>query len=213
MKLTVLILAILILTIPFEGTAQKEKNLLNTKIISSDTNVIVEINCDTIYPNKNYKILLFDLDPEKIYVGNDEIKNTVFQLRKQNVIIFTDSIYSNEQDVEFGDFNGDKIKDILIRQESSARSNWNYYLYIVDTLSNTLKKIKNFEQIPNPNYLPKYDLIDNYVLTGVNWTGFYKIQNDTIYDFGITIEDNQTDNKYLKAYKKSIKQIMKKLKK
>lgn len=95
---------------------------------------------------------------------------------------------------------------------SSARSNWTYTLYLVDTLYDKLKKVRGFEQIPNPNYLAKYDIIDNYVLSGKNWTSFYKIQGDTIIDFGISIEDDLSDNSlYEQKRMNAIKRILKKI--
>jgi len=84
-------------------------------------------------------------------------------------------------------------------------------LYIVDIINDRLLKIKGFEEIKNPNYLFKYDLVDNYVNSGKNWTSFYKIQGDTIKNFDIVIYDGQTDfedEKYIQDHKKAIKTIL-----
>lgn len=140
---------------------------------------------DTIDPNKGYKITLTKFDTTY---------NTVFTLTKNNKIVFSDSIHNAYQNAEFEDFNGDKVKDIKIQNMSSARSNWTYNLYLVDTLNDKLRKVKGFEQIPNPRYLAEYNIIDNYVLSGKIWTGFYKIQGDTIIDFDIQIEDDLSDS-------------------
>ena len=69
----------------------------------------------------------------------------------QYVPIFSDSIFNTVQEVGFTDFNNDGIKDILVQNISDVRSNWTYYLYLVDTAQNKLKKIKGFEEIKNLN--------------------------------------------------------------
>jgi len=115
------------------------------------------------------------------------------------------------QEVKFEDFNKDKVKDILVQNISDVRSNWTYYLYFVDTANDKLKKIKGFEEIKNPNYIREYDLIDNYVMSGRNWTSFYKIQGDSIKDFNIVIYDGENENgrvTYNKDYKKAIATIL-----
>jgi len=171
-----------------------------------------EINCDTVYFGKGYKLTLKKFDS----TNEDETKfNTVFSFQKrtngQYSEIFSDSIFNKVQNVKFEDFNNDKIKDILIQNFSDVRSNWTYYLYLVDTTRDKLKKIKGFEEIKNPSYVPKYDLIDNYVVSGTNWTSFYKIKGDTILDFEIVIYADpsvEDDSKYDKDYKKAIKTIL-----
>src|SRR5690606_14133857 len=101
--------------------------------------------------------------------------------------IFVDSIFSIVAEVKFIDFNNDGIRYILIQNDSDVRSNWTYNLYLVDTLNNSIKKVKGFNQIKNPNFIAKYNLIDNEVMSGSNWTSFYQIQNDSILVFGYVI--------------------------
>jgi len=171
---------------------------------------VFETKCDSIYKNKEYKIIQQHF--QNGIAGNEE-KNTIFSfiriINSKEVLIFKDTIFSSTGEIEFRNFNNDRIKDILIQNTSDVRSNWTYYLYIVDTLHDRLKKIKGFEEIKAPNYLPKYDLIDNYVMSGQIWTSFYKIEGNHIKDFGIVIYDNQSDDgKYKRAYNKSLKQIL-----
>ena len=171
-----------------------------------------EIDCDTVYFGKGYKLKLTKFDS----INEDETKfNTVFSFQKRSngqfSEIFRDSIFNKVQDVKFEDYNNDKIRDILIQNYSDVRSNWTYYLYLIDTTNDRLKKINGFEEIKNPSYVSKYDLIDNYVVSGTNWTSFYKIKGDTILDFGIVIyADPSVDNdlKYDRNYKKAIKTIL-----
>lgn len=180
------------------------QNHLNPKIF--------ETNCDSLYKDKGYKIVQ-QYFPEGIDTINNN--NIVFQFvlvtKTDQYLICQDTLYSRTGEMEFKDFNNDGIKDILIQNISDVRSNWTYYLYLVDTLHNQLKKVKGFEEIKNPNYLPNYDLIDNYVNSGQNWTSFYKIKNDSIIDFGIVIYDNLTENgTYKNEYKQAIKLIQEK---
>ena len=128
---------------------------------------------------------------------------------RQMVEIYKDTILSTTQEVRFIDYNNDGIKDILIQKTSSARSNYTYNLYLVDTYKDELKKVKGFNTIPNPNYVVKYDLIDNYVLSGRNWTSFYKIQSDSIIDYGIVIYDTLSDDGLYEAeYKMAIEDLL-----
>ena len=171
-----------------------------------------EIDCDSVYFGKGYKLTLKKFDS----TNEHETKfNAVFSFQKrtngQYFEIFRDSIFNKVQDVKFEDFNNDKVRDILIQNFSDVRSNWTYYLYLVDITHDGLKKIKGFEEIKNPSYVSKYDLIDNYVVSGTNWTSFYKIKRDTIFDFEIVIyadPSDDNDSKYDRDYKNAIKTIL-----
>jgi len=174
-----------------------------------------EIICDSVYQNKNYKIVLRHFSREKGYDEND--KNTVFIFSKKingkYEELLRDSIESHVGAYEFQDFNGDKIKDILIQNISDIRSNWTYYLYLVDLKNDRLTKVKNFNQIKNPHYLPQYNLIDNEVMSGRNWTSFYQIKKDTVFDFGYVIykgEDGNGNNvDFDKEYYKTLSKVLK----
>jgi len=191
-------------------TSNKIDTTLDKK--NKDDFETTEINCDTVYFGKGYKLTLKKFDS----TNEDETKlNTVFSFQKstngQYSEIFRDSIFNKVQNVELEDFNNDKIKDILVQNFSDVRSNWTYYLYLVDTTHDSLKKIKGFEKIKNPSYVSKYDLIDNYVVSGTNWTSFYKITGDTVFDFEIVIYADpslENDSKYDRDYKKAIKTIL-----
>lgn len=167
--------------------------------------------CDSIYKGKGYRIIQTYF-PDGI--DTSSANNSVFQFIQTTGstqrIIFQDTIYSNTGEVEFRDFTNDGIQDILLQNISDVRSNWTYYLYVVDTVGDRLTKIKGFEAIKNPNYLPKYDLIDNYVNSGQEWTSFYKIKGNCIKDYGIVIYDDHSDSgTYGREYKKAIQEILK----
>ena len=172
---------------------------------------VFEIVCDSIYKDRGYKIIQ-SYFPDGIDTINNN--NSVFQLLRtkesKQIILYQDTIYSRTGEIAFRDFNNDGIKDILIQNISDVRSNWTYYLYLIDTISDRIKKIKGFEEIKNPNYLPQYDLVDNYVNSGQDWTSFYKIKGDTIKDYNIVIYDDHTDKgTYDSDYKKAIQTILK----
>lgn len=173
--------------------------------IQEETNTeIIKINCDSIYPNENLSIELKLLDTSQYDFEFRITKN----INGQDLNLFKDTIYSTTQKVEFKDFNNDKIKDILVQNESDVRSNWTYNLYLIDLKNDKLTKVKRFNDIKNPNFLNKLNLIDNYVYSGQNWTSFYKMQNDSIIDLGFIIYDDQAeDGKYKKEYLMTIEKI------
>jgi hypothetical protein len=176
----------------------------------TDDSEIVEINCDSIYKDKGISIQLISLDTNKVNEPENKFVFIVIKQKNgQSSEIFRDTIESTVQEVKFADFNNDNIKDILIQNISDVRSNWTYNLFIVDKNLGFIRKIKGFEEIKNPNYLPKYDLIDNMVMSGRNWTSFYKIVGDNIKDYEIVIYDNQTnDGSYEREYKRAVKNIL-----
>ena len=179
--------------------------------LKSQTNDDYVINVDSIYKTEGWKISLIRFDTQR----DDESKfNSIFIfsqiINNLSVDIIKDSIFVTVQDIKFEDFNNDRIKDILIQNYSDARSNWTYYLYLVDTISNRLTKINGFEEIKNPKYNSDYDIIENYVMSGRNWTKFYRIDSDRIIDLGITIYDGEDEDgnyTYDEDYKKAINLI------
>lgn len=142
------------------------------------------------------------------------VKNAVFKLLKSEgstqTCIIKDSIFTRTGQVLFKDFNGDGIKDILIQNTSDVRSNWTFYLYLVYPVHNKLEKVVDFETVKNPEYLLQYDLILNYVNSGQNWSGFYRITGNRLKDFGIIIyDDNSGSGKFDKEVNQVIQSILK----
>jgi hypothetical protein len=182
--------------------------------IKKDNDTIVEIKCDSIYINKNITIKLIsdENDEREGFFGE---LNTLFiiEQKENNIlkVILKDSIFSRYQEIKFEDYNNDNIKDILVQNISDVRSNLTYYLYLFNPKTNSFKKVKGFEEIKNPAYNSKYNIVDNYVVSGQNWTSFYKIKNSSIYDLNIVIYDDQSgnSNNYDKKYKNAIKKILK----
>lgn len=173
--------------------------------------IVFETVCDSVYSKQGYKIIQ-KYFPKDIDISTD--RNCVFQFLRtigsKQHIIYKDTIYSSTGEIAFVDFNRDGIRDIMIHNISDVRSNWTYYLYLVDTVRDKLKKIKGFEKIKNPNYLPRHDIIDNYVISGQCRTSFYNIIGDTIKDYNIVIYDDHRENgTYESEYKNAIQAILK----
>lgn len=173
-----------------------------------------QVFTNSLYKNKKYKILISSFSKEKSYFeGNYNSIFQVFELKsKGEKEIYRDSIQRHFDEVLFEDFTNDSIPEILIQNISDVRSNLTYYLYKIDTVTNQITKIKDFETIKNPHFLPKYNLIDNYVMSGRNWTSIYEIADDKVKDYGFVIEDGEDENgnyTYDYNYDKALKTILK----
>lgn len=169
------------------------------------------IKCDSIYKNKGITIKLINFDDEKD--GYENEKNSILiinqKINGKNSTLIKDSIFSKVQEIEFKDFNNDKIKDILVQNISDVRSNWTYNLYLYNSKTNNFKKVNGFEEIKNPSYHSKYKIIESHVNSGKNWVAFYKIKNFKVYDYNIEIIDDGS-LKAEKEYRKAIKKITEK---
>ena len=185
--------------------------LIFQTLLVAQSKEVVKINCDSIFNKKGYSVS-FEFDPK-----DQIILNVLFTFSKKingkEKIIHQERLHSQFQNVEFIDFNGDGIKDILIENTSDVRSNLTYNLFIVDFKNQNLRKIEGFDEIKNPNYLKEYDLIDCLVMSGKNWTSFYKIEGNKIKDLGYVIQDGEDDNgkdlEYDKNYELTLAKILK----
>jgi hypothetical protein len=215
-RLTIIIFNILfLLTISCRNAEQKGQNingdsLTTQNIPSASETQTMTIDCDTVYNNKGYTITLTTFDTS---TTDETVFNSVFKLSKlvdgYLTPFFSDTVETRVQAVRFDDFNNDSVRDILVQHTSDARSNWTYYLYLMDTAHDKLTKIRGFEEIKNPNYLSEYNLIDNYVVSGHNWTTFYKIQGDTVKNFDIVIYDDEEDHaSFKREYQKAVSKIL-----
>lgn len=161
------------------------------------------------YPKSGYQILLNKTDTG---VLNYDTKNYLLKiLNRDKRIIFTDSLFSANGELDFKDFNGDNVDDLLILYDFDVRSNKSYSLYLIDTHLNIFQKVKNFESIKNPAYNKSYGVIENLVASGRDWTQFYKISNDSIAELGYTIywgkDENGKPHDPDAEYQKALQQI------
>ncbi len=185
--------------------------LILQTLLFSQSKEVIKINCDSIFNKKGYSVSL-EFDPK-----DQIILNVLFTFSKKingkEKIIHQEKLHSQFKNIEFIDFNGDGIKDILVENTSDVRSNLTYNLFIVDLKNQKLRKIEGFEEIKNPNYLEKYNLIDCLVMSCRNWTSFYKIEGNKIKDFGYVIKDGEDDNgkdlEYDKNYALTLAKILK----
>lgn len=166
------------------------------------------IKCDSIYKDKGITIKLVNFETEKD--GYENEKNSILiinqKLNNKNLVLIKDSIFSSAQKIEFKDFNNDKVKDILVQNISDVRSNWTYNLYLYNPKTNNFKKVIGFEEIKNPSYNSKHNIIESHVVSATNWAAFYKIKNFKVYDYNIEINDDGS-SKSEKEYRKAIKKI------
>jgi len=102
------------------------------------------------------------------------------------------SIKTQDDYMEYQDFNGDDVKDIMVFSETGARgSNSYYFLYLVNAKNKTVTRIKGFENIVNPDYDKKNNIIVSYAYSGTNHYSIYKISNTNRVDqIGSSFEDN-----------------------
>jgi hypothetical protein len=64
--------------------------------------------------------------------------------------------------------------------------------------------VKGFEEIKNPKYNSKENIVESYVVSAQNWVGFYKIKNNIAVDLKIEIDNGEYfDRDYENAIKKS----------
>ena len=162
----------------------------------------VEVRCDSIYKNRGIQIKLKTFDDGKD--GFDGEKNSILTIEQNKSVIVKDSIFSSAQKIEFADFNNDKIKDILVQNISDVRSNWTYYLYLYNPKTNRFKRVKGFEEIKNPKFNSKDNIVESYVVSGQNWIGFYKIKNNRAIDLKMEIDNGEN---FERDYEKTIKKI------
>lgn len=195
---------------PWHPTSEARiQDSLSEKETCKSDNLVIE--CDSLY-GKHITLHLDFLNSSKHDLQNEYVFYLIEKKEGKAIEIFRDTIECTVPVIEFVDYNSDKVKDILIQNDSDVRSNWTYNLFLFNKDISSLQKIKGFNEIKNPNYLPQYGLIDNMVMSGRNWTTFYKIDGDTIKDFGIIIYDGEDENgvnSYVEDYMKAIKNILK----
>ncbi len=221
----ILLIALLAVTSCNLENKKSNENLFTnkTQISITDKNFEkLEVFCDTVYNSKKYKLTLTKIDTTNNFSDKG---NTIFTFERfkkgQYNVLFIDTIYCESQEIDFASYSKDRLKSIIIKNNEDVRSNWTYYLYLVDTSTDKLIRVKGFEEIKNPNYLSKFDLIDNYVLSGRNWTNFYQIDKDSVIDYNSVLFDDGTNSgsysdnedvkhpKYPFEYKRTIRKILK----
>ena len=112
--------------------------------------------------------------------------------------------------IDFLDFNNDKIKDVLVFCSNGARANPRYHLYLTDIKNHKLIRVKNFEELPNPDLDTVNNIITSIGLSGENYYKFYRIDtNNKLINLGHSFKENTIDTA---QYEKAIRQILKEYK-
>lgn len=96
------------------------------------------------------------------------------------------------QETKKADFNGDGVADFLILKGTGARgSNELYYLFLANPKAKTLKRVKGFEDLPNPSYHPKYQVVTSYSFAGKNYYSIYRMgKGNQLIQVGNSFEDS-----------------------
>ncbi|RNL50713.1 XAC2610-related protein [Pedobacter jejuensis] len=94
-------------------------------------------------------------------------------------IIWTKNIYiqpNGSGTIKYDDYNNDGVKDMLVFKETGARgSNEFYYLFLVNSKKHQLTMVQGFDDIVNPIYNKKHQVVVAYGMAGKNYYSIYKI--------------------------------------
>ena len=143
-------------------------------------------------------------------VHEDETNATLTLSKKvngQTRILLHDSLFCSRPEIKLVDFSNDHVKDIMITHAFDVRSNQMNYLYIVD---NKLKKIffvKGFEEIRNPEFDGKNNIITSYAVSGKDYYSFYRIsKKNKLIDLNKSFDAQKNENDSIN-YEKAIRAI------
>jgi hypothetical protein len=161
----------------------------------------------TIFQDSAYQISLTIFDTT---VSDPDFNNAVFSLYRKEAegdrLLLSDSLYSMSSDIEFQDFNNDKIEDVLVFYYSGGRANPTYHLYLVNKVGKFLTKVKGFENMPNPSLDTSLNIISSIALSGSNKYSFYRInERNELIDLGHSYFEDPADSL---QYEKAIKSIL-----
>ncbi|MFM2385760.1 MAG: hypothetical protein RL660_517 [Bacteroidota bacterium] len=197
--------------------ARSINSVSNTDTFNAITEVI---ELDSIFADKNYRMELSFYKNETPATSTKHFGRVRFYKQESiaKKLLFEDSIYLHIGVFEFKNFDKDTFKEILLECCYTNRANMFFHLYDIDSYCDSVVRIKNFEKIANPNYLADHDIIDNYVLSGQDWTAFYKINGDSIISFEDYsmiwgYDENSIDTNKDLEYAKKLKAVLKQFKK
>jgi hypothetical protein len=132
----------------------------------------------TISIFNNYKLKIEIYDTEKINdydtATNARITFTRYQFPRAYTR-FSDLMFCKRANVKLQDFNNDGVKDVLIFYDYDVRSNEMYHLYLVNSKSKALIRVKGFEDVKNPKFNHKKNIIESNVISGKNYIAYYRI--------------------------------------
>ena len=165
----------------------------------------------TLFADTAYKIALHvdGLQEKDEYEEGAKNATLVIYINKsgKKQVLSTDSLHCRIPDLMFTDYNGDKIKDLLIFHSSGARANSRYYLYLIKPADKKLILVKGFEEISNPTIDTADNIIQSINLSGQNNYSFYNIDvKNKLINLGHDFDEDPADTL---QYEKAIKKIYK----
>jgi hypothetical protein len=163
----------------------------------------------TLFGDNSYKLSLHIFDTANDY--DTERNNAVLSFSRlsenQRKILLEDSMFCMYPDIEFQDFNNDKVKDVLVFYYTGARANPTYHLYLTDLKHHNLLRVKGFEELPNPDLDTTHNIITSIAIAGSNYYSFYKINSrNKLVNLRHHYEDNPNDST---QYERTIRKILK----
>jgi len=171
-----------------------------------------EIYSDTtavLFDDNSYELTLHVFDT--VNDSDAERNNAILTFSRlngnQRKVFFHDSMFCMHPDMDFQDFNNDKVKDVLVFYYTGARANPTYHLYLTDLKNHNLIRVKGFEELPNPNLDTTNNIITSIALSGSNYYTFYRINSENrLIKLGHDYEDDPNDST---QYERTVQQILK----
>lgn len=163
----------------------------------------------TLFGDSSYKLTVRLFDTTNDYDTDQYNSVLIFRRlnRNEKEVIFQDSMFCMYPDIDFQDFNNDKVKDVLVFYSTGARANPTYHLYLTDLINHDLIRVNGFEELPNPDLDTTHNIITSISLAGSNYYSFYQINSRNILiNLGHGYEDNPNDST---LYERTIRQILK----
>jgi hypothetical protein len=182
------------------GSSQIKKALKVARVEEKYIDTTVMLFTDT-----SYRLQLRFFNPD----FKDSAPNTTLVFSYKHKIIMKEQLACMFLIVDLKDMNNDGIKDLLVLNYSSARSNEGFYLYIADSTNKKLNKVNGFEKVLNPVLDTANNIIASFALWGGSEScSFYRIdrQNKLVnlgYGFDHLVDED-------KLYNRSINRIVKK---
>ena len=153
-------------------------NLLTFKATKCTGQSAFQASDTTISIFNNYKLKIEIYDTEKINdydtATNARITFTRYRSHRASPL-FSDLIFCKTATIKLQDLNNDGVKDVLIFYDYDVRSNEMYHLYLVNSKGKELIRVKGFEDVKNPVFNKKKNIIESHVISGKNYITYYRI--------------------------------------
>ncbi|MDQ1143147.1 hypothetical protein QE439_004528 [Pedobacter agri] len=176
-----------------ESANQVLRNTLDSKVFNQcDPNCVWQYYHP--FPDSTYVIAIQNCGEE--YIEKEKNTRVYFGIDRglTDKIIWTQNVYIQPNGggtLKHEDFDGDGIEDLLIFKETGARgSNEYHYLYLIDQQKKQVTKVQGFDDVVNPSYDQKHQVILSYGFAGKNYFSVYKISNHKVFQVGESFEDD-----------------------